>query len=74
MLSKQCFVQLHYAQLTRKKAKKRKIEQLLLTIQSENKLLHTDTSDLDNINNWKSATWFWNISTNESAFESDKER
>ena len=72
MPSKQRLAQLHNAQLAREKAKKWKIEQSLPTAQSENELLHTDTIDLDNVDNLESATWFWNMSANKSKSESDK--
>ena len=72
MPSKRRLAQLHDARLAREKAKKRKVEQSLPTAQSGNKPLRTDTSDSDELNNSESATWFWNMSANESKSESDE--
>ena len=72
---KRRLVQLHDARLVAiEKAKKRKVEQSLPTAQSCNKPLRTDTSDLDDSDDSEAATWFWNMSANESEseFESDE--
>lgn len=43
-------------------------------MQFQNKPLCTNTSNLNNIDNLKSVTWFLNISTNKSESKSNKER
>ena len=42
------------------------------TAQSQNKPFSTNISDSDNLNNSESATWFWNMSANDSESELDK--
>lgn len=69
---------MYNTRLMKEKAKKDKIKLLLLPIVYFcNKWPYTDTinsNNLDGLNNLKSITWFWNMSTSKFESESNEER